>query len=52
MIMITVMMLQLGYAQPCMNNLTKPGEVTVNMTGNTNNTVYSSVLWNSEQFKQ
>ena len=31
MIMITVMMLQLRYGQPCMNDLTKPGEVAVNM---------------------
>ena len=43
MIMITIMMLQLRYAQPCicMNDL--PGEVAVTMIGNTNSTVHSIV---------
>ena len=44
MIMITVLMLQHWYAQPCMNGLTKSGEVAVDMIGsNTNSTVYSIV---------
>jgi len=34
MIMITVMMSQLKYEQPFMYDLTKPGEVVVNMIGN------------------
>ena len=42
--MINVMLLQPRYAQPCMSDLTKPGEVAVNMTGNTNSTVYGGIL--------
>ena len=37
--MVTLMMLQPRYAQPYMNDLTKPGEVAVTMIGNTNSTV-------------
>ena len=35
-------------AQPCMNDIhiTKPGEVAINMIGNTNGAVHSSILWN------
>jgi len=40
---ITVMMSQQRYAQSYMNGLTKFGEVTVNMIGNTNSTVYCSI---------
>ena len=39
--MITIMMLQLRNAQPCMNDL--PGEVAVNMIGYTNSTMYSNI---------
>jgi len=32
------------YAQPFMGDLTKPGEVAVTLIGNTNRTLYSSIL--------
>ena len=38
-------MLQHRCAQPYINGLTKPGEVTVTMIGNTNGTVYSIILY-------
>jgi len=43
-LMTTIMMLRLSYAQPYINDSTKPGEVAVTMIGNTNSTVYSSNL--------